>query len=273
MGNHLFEIIRRGMNMWKKGCTKLYCNKGSFERISLVVFLCLSSCVELYAYAVKEQVQVPMRNSKAVSAMFHHPVSDKTKPVVVKPTDMSSQSQHVSGYSVINYRTSGAAYRTNTVAIGQPLSATSANISVSVGAATAMPSPLSIRSTGTAGRSVAYSTEMGGRSKRKVYHSTDQTDGNGNYYDTEEEEWLPIPGGGTGEYPGGLAAGSFFGETQQGNDGKWYWWNGSTWVDNTVAEPPTPIGDIPFIFCMLIGMGWMLIRKKRQRRAMADSGL
>lgn len=73
---------------------------------------------------------------------------------------------------------------------------------------------------------------------RRAYGPDSETDGFGNYYDEEEEDWLPIPG-----------AGHFVGETKI-EDGLQYQWNGSEWIlaGDEVMEP---VGDGLMILLLL----------------------
>ena len=76
---------------------------------------------------------------------------------------------------------------------------------------------------------------------RTTYHPSDPVDGEGNYWDEEEEAWLPIPGGGESHY---------YGERKEVG-GVWYTWDGSKWVtDITMPTEFTPVGDMPWVLML-----------------------
>lgn len=65
-----------------------------------------------------------------------------------------------------------------------------------------------------------------------------EEDGKGNYWDEEEEAWLPIPGG------GGHNVGD-----KDFHDGQWWYWNGTGWIQ--IAEI-TPVGETPYILMLIM---------------------
>ena len=93
------------------------------------------------------------------------------------------------------------------------------------------------------------------RGARKAYHPGAETDGEGNYWDEEEEAWLPIPG----ETPS-------YGD-QRFINGAWYWYNGSDWV--LLVEAPSemvPVGDMPWVLMLCLAIIYMLVLKFKKNR-------
>lgn len=88
--------------------------------------------------------------------------------------------------------------------------------------------------------------------QRRVYHYGNQTDGNGNYWDEDELEWLPIPGG----------EDLVIGDTMQGADGNLLYWNGFEWVPNDIAEPDLPLGDVPLLLLIACLAGYGIVKRK-----------
>ena len=194
------------------------------------------------------QVAVPLRHSGKVQTMFRHQTIITPKACAVAPVKSAYAATAV---PVVSYRASDAyvvsfgpgtegdflGYQGRAV-LGQ----TAAGRTV---AATDVYSGIARRPVVSMAADVQnVQTSLVGR--RKVYHAGAETDGNGNYWDDDAEDWLPIPGG-SGSWPGGItSSGSYIGQTQQGADGKWYMWNGTDWILNESAEPPTPLGDAPY---------------------------
>ena len=94
------------------------------------------------------------------------------------------------------------------------------------------------------------------RGGRKVYYSGAETDGHGNYWDVDEEDWLPIPGADPSK-------GSYVGETRE-IDGKNYIWTGTEWILNTTPEV-TPIGDTPWLLLLLLCGAYAAFLSRRKR--------
>lgn len=193
-------------------------------------------------------VAVPLRHSGTVQTMFRHQTGIAPKAGAVAPVKPAGAATAV---PVISYRASDAyvvsfgsgtegdilGYQGRAV-LGQ--TATERTV-----ATTDVYSGIARRPVMSMAADVqSVQTPLVGR--RKVYHAGAETDGNGNYWDDDAESWLPIPGG-SGNWPGGItSSGSYIGQTQQGADGKWYMWNGTDWILNESAEPPTPLGDAPW---------------------------
>ena len=92
---------------------------------------------------------------------------------------------------------------------------------------------------------------------RTTYHPSDPVDGEGNYWDDEEEAWLPIPGGGESHY---------YGERKE-EGGVWYTWNGSEWVtDITMPTEFTPVGDMPWWLVLVLAAGYMVVIKSKKQK-------
>lgn len=93
-------------------------------------------------------------------------------------------------------------------------------------------------------------------SLRRVYVSGVSTeDGAGNYWDEEEEAWLPIPGG----------DGPNIGDTKV-EDGVEYVYNGTEWVPN--GAEPEPIEGMPIM--MLVAMATAYIFYKKRKTAVTE---
>ena len=84
---------------------------------------------------------------------------------------------------------------------------------------------------------------------RRAYTPDAPTDGAGNYWDEEAEDWLPIPGSG---------AGSYVGERKQ-IDGVWYTWNGSEWVTIEMPSEYVPVGDIPWWLFLIFAAAYLSV--------------
>lgn len=193
-------------------------------------------------------VAVPLRHSGTVQTMFRHQTGIAPKACVAAPVKPAGASMVM---PVFSYRASDA----HAVSLGAGLQGnlsgyqgyvssgqTAAEKAVAVTAVSVGIARCQVMSMAADVQSVQ--TPLVGR--RKVYHAGAETDGNGNYWDDDAEDWLPIPGG-SGNWPGGItSSGSYIGQTQQGADGKWYMWNGTDWILNESAEPPTPLGDAPW---------------------------
>ncbi len=89
--------------------------------------------------------------------------------------------------------------------------------------------------------------------KRRMSAVGAQTNGNGTYWDTEKEEWLPIPGG---------EGGNNIGDTKNEN-GQWWVWNGTEWVLSP-TEPPVPIGDMPYLLFVGMIVGYLLLKNHKR---------
>lgn len=88
---------------------------------------------------------------------------------------------------------------------------------------------------------------------RRVYEPGVKVDGNGHYWDADEEAWLPIPGldpipqVGDTKYEGGIE----------------YTWNGSAWVVSS-NEVNNPIGSLPFLLMLLLCGGYVVMKKRKE---------
>ena len=87
-------------------------------------------------------------------------------------------------------------------------------------------------------------------SKRRIYEAgVSDEDGEGNYYDEEKEQWLPIPGSGSGHNVGDT-------------DGKGNYWNGSEWVPINEVDT-VPAGDMPWWLMLLMVPAYMFVANRK----------
>lgn len=207
-------------------------------------------------------VAVPLRRSGTVQTMFRHQTGIAPKAGAAAPVKSAGTATAV---PVISYRVSGVHAVSSGAGLQGNLSGYQGYVSSGqtaterTMAATAVYSGIARRPVMSMAADV-QNVQTSRIGRRKVYYATAETDGNGNYWDDDAEGWLPIPGE-SGNWPGGItSAGSYIGHTQQGADGKWYMWNGTDWILNESAEPPTPLGGIPVVFMLLL-VGCYLWRK------------
>ncbi|GEM_PF-7011888 len=187
---------------------------------------------------------VPMQSSKTVDGMFRH--NSSRRCYTIKKNTSGAKPWEVFGTTGKNTNFYGGAamgsatankYVVTSVAGGQ---SAATNFSIPV-----------VASRRTSKRNITpFSSTMSSATTRMNVYVAGQSieDGNGNYYDEDAEDWLPIPG--TGGQPA-------IGDTKD-EGGKTYVWNGSEWV--FVSEVDTvPIGDIPYFFMLLMALTYMLI--------------
>ena len=187
---------------------------------------------------------VPMQSSKTVDGMFRH--NSSRHCYTIKKNTSGAKPWEVFGTTGKNTNFYGGAamgsatankYVVTSVAGGQ---SAVTNVSIPV-----------VASRRTSKRNVTpFSSTMPSATTRMNAYmpGVSEEDGNGNYWDEDEEKWLEIPDSGEQHT---------IGETKD-EGGKTYVWNGTDWV--FVSEVDTvPIGDIPYFFMLLMALTYMLI--------------
>ena len=99
-----------------------------------------------------------------------------------------------------------------------------------------MPRSKGFRSTAAVTSVSAQNFSLPSGTRMNVYVAGEsEEDGNGNYWDDEEEDWLPIPSHSVGD--------------KDYHDGQWWYWNGTGWVQ--ISEV-SPVGDIPYLLVLML---------------------
>lgn len=231
-------------------------------RLRIHITLLLLLCMPLMAFSVtynlgamgnnlNSDLAVPMQQSKNVDAMFRH--SAHRYSYTTNHRSASTKVTHWNPYGSSS-KTAGV-YSTGAF----PAIAASGNYSAASQSHGSNPSfpkfNHAVKTTRRTASSVSqpFSNQTPNISTRmNVYiPGVSEEDGNGNYYDEEEEEWLPIPGGSTPSV----------GDKEYRN-GKWWYWNGDDWVEMSEVMP---VGDAPYFMLIMLLLCYCCFSKFRPR--------
>ena len=196
---------------------------------------------------------VPMRQNRSVESIFRH----TAKHSIYTPKKYMV-SKNTTQWKV--YQTSDRQLKSygGATTMAPYSSRTASTISYSIG----QPAKFNYSISRTP-RAARARTRMGSNSginipgittRMNVYVAgVSEEDGNGNYWDDDAEDWLPIPGGSTPNV----------GDKKEEN-GEWWYWNGTGWIP---LSEVMPVGDAPYWLIALLLCIYIAVTYFRKRTA------